>query len=94
MKRGFQISLRLLLLAVALCAVCLSWLEVREQRLRAEHEAAVVNLRTRLLYVEDFREKLRDRLSDPSEKDRATLQAELVEYDRERAELLEKIELR
>jgi len=94
LKQRLQISLRLLLLAVSFCAVCLSWLHVREQRLRAEHESAIVNLRTRLLYVDGFREDLRERLSDPDDKERAILRAELAEYDRERTELLNRMKWR
>jgi hypothetical protein len=94
MKKPLHFSLRLMLLVVALCAVSFAWLKARRDHVWAEHEGTVVNLRTRLGYVEDFRSELNEQLARSKPQEQELIREKLSEYDDEREDLLRRIEWR
>jgi hypothetical protein len=91
MRRRFRVSLRLLLLLLAAFAVVCAWYQARQDRLRAEHEARVANLRTRLVFVDEFLGQYRRQLSDP-QGDHAEAAKMVSKYEEERRQLIERIE--
>jgi hypothetical protein len=93
MKRRFQISLRTGLLIVAIFAAFFAWRKsLHDDFQRSQHESEVVNLRTRLTYVAEFRSDLKSQLTNPQGKDVQELRRKLAKYDAERLDLLQRIE--
>jgi uncharacterized protein HemX len=95
-KPRLQLSLRMLLLIVALAAVLVAWYQARHDKRQLEYDMRAPILKARLIehekWLEKYREQLRSELAFPFAAESERTRELISEYEKEQKQLIERIE--